>query len=206
MLIHRLVAVFVAFLIVGCSYPLEPYPETVTPEVFDGTVLKSKIDIKVYIYSDFARSYDGKLITYRLLNEPDFDFIVKCIQKPDIKFEHGTGGKYGDLTFPENTPKDNLDYSSDYLFANNTCLTTIDPFELPVVGWTLKVRITEYRGPLAASGETYIFRKTGGYWYHDKNYREIWISDKTNQKSFTLADSFEIGENCPGRNYDRSNW
>ncbi len=169
MLMHRLLAtVFVAFLIVGCSHRQEAYPETMASEVFKGTGLKSELDIRLYIYSDILK-HGNNVEIYRLINEPDYDFIIKWIQKPELKFERGLRDESG-------VAEDNLDYSWDYLFKNKVRLIAIKPFEFPVLGWTLEVEATCDRGPNTGIREIYVFEKERGNWRHCKHISKAWVT------------------------------
>ncbi len=151
----------VMILLGGCCHQ----SETVGPEVLDGTRLQSELDIKIYLYHDSTQNYGTNAKICRLMNEPDYEYIVKWIQKPNVKFEPGVGPKTG-IDLCRTTSPEDIKYFWDYLSDNNVFLVTIEPFEIPVDEQSMEVKVTRYQGPLAASTQTYILKKKDGYWYH----------------------------------------
>jgi|GEM_PF-5529046 len=154
--------------------------------IFKNIALANTVEIKLFIYAHIIQinldiGLDYRNMEYRLVWEPDFDYIKEVLQRkyPGIKLVSGrrSCAAPGQKNSNDGTRKvaDGLDYSNPYAAKHEYVLWQLGEMRLSDDGQEMEVHVTRFRSGLDASEDVYLFKKKGQYWFYD-SCKNLWLS------------------------------
>ena len=168
------------------QYYLFPFGK-VPNRMYKNIPLANTGEIKLFIYAheiqkeiDYA-GVDYLNGEYRLIWEPDFDYIAEVLREkyPGIKLVHGrrscAAPKEGNPNDGTRKVEDGLDYSVPYVYKYGVVLLQLGEMRLSDDGQEIQIYFTRYRSGMDGSGSVYCFKKKGENWFFFSD-KSLWMS------------------------------
>lgn len=135
--------------------------------------------IKLFIYRKIITFFESPDTTIRLMQETDFSFFKKELQKCFSLKNIESGNRHIKTGLPKArgiiSGEDHLDYSLSYMTKNKVYCIMIDTFSLDAKSETLDIGVGYFCNILDAGGKIYRFKREGNFWYF-VGVKNVWIS------------------------------